>query len=81
MFDIASMVGKPLKVDSSTACRSRLDRAGVCVEIDASQPLIESVLVECLGEKLELKIEFDKKHFYCNHCYRLGHCEDMCRIK
>lgn len=82
LFDIASLVGKPLKVDLAMAYRSCLDRAGVCVEIDASKTLIESILVKFLGELVELKIEFDKKHYYSNHIgVHWGIVEDLCRIE
>ncbi|KAL6976971.1 hypothetical protein U1Q18_052719 [Sarracenia purpurea var. burkii] len=45
----------------------------VCIEIDASKPLLHSVEVRCEGVIVEVKMEYQGLPPMCGHCNSFGH--------
>lgn len=70
---IASVVGKPLFVDLRTEQMELISFARVCVQISASQPFVESVVVDVNGFLHEVQVEFDWKPIVCSKCGVFGH--------
>ncbi|GLU01789.1 hypothetical protein SLE2022_190730 [Rubroshorea leprosula] len=79
---LASKIGKPIKVDSTTLLATRGQFARVCVEVDLSQPLPSSVDLdlEDLPQSLIL-VEYEGLHKICFHCGEFGHKMEYCRFK
>ncbi|KAM2473942.1 hypothetical protein PS1_006716 [Malus domestica] len=82
---IASAVGKPLHVDSLTESKKRISFMRICVEVDASVPLIDSfdlvVQPEEEGEipvSVEVNVEYQCRPRLCLHCKTFGHYESAC---
>lgn len=57
----------------------RIVYARVCVEVDAFQPLINSVEMVTPTDMFHQPIEYDWKPHFCNHCLRFGHAFEDCR--
>ncbi|KAJ6419252.1 hypothetical protein OIU84_029379 [Salix udensis] len=72
---VASMVGRPLSCDESTFSCSRLDFARVCVEIDASIPLVHKfeIVTPLSPEPLQIEVEYEWAPTRCSKCNLFGH--------
>ena len=80
---IASAIGKPLYADSATEVRSCVNFARICVEVDASHPLVEEFDVEMLGEDgsstmVPIRVSYQWKPPSCSFCQVFGHSSDSC---
>lgn len=79
VFAIANLIGKPLKVDSSTLSHNRPSVARICVELDVSKVLPDVVWInngEYGGFSQPIKYEFIPD--YCTDCKKFGHLRDAC---
>uniref|UniRef100_A0A6N2ME21 DUF4283 domain-containing protein n=1 Tax=Salix viminalis TaxID=40686 RepID=A0A6N2ME21_SALVM len=74
-FLMASMVGRPLSCDESTFSCSRLDFARVCVEIDASIPLVHKfeIVTPLSPEPLQIEVEYEWAPTRCSKCNLFRH--------
>ncbi|KAG0484676.1 hypothetical protein HPP92_008755 [Vanilla planifolia] len=85
LFSIASAVGTPLRLATSTATRSRLQMARVCVEVDLEKELPKRVRISrSQGTKdggFWQSISYDNLPAYCSACSRQGHKREDCKIK
>ena len=70
---IASAIGKPLYVDTSTEQMNRISYARVCVEIKAGDTRLDSIKVRWDGEVHLIKIEHEWKPLACPSCGVFGH--------
>ncbi|KAL8166153.1 hypothetical protein V2J09_007652 [Rumex salicifolius] len=77
LFGIASAIGNPIRVDLNTLMAARGRFARICVEIDITQPLFGSIIVN--GEKVF--IEYEGLNTICYRCGRYGHLVDKCQQK
>lgn len=59
LFELVKPIGKPLRVDSHTANLSRLDKVRVCLEIDLSKPLLDTICVNLPESILFLNIIYE----------------------
>ncbi|KAK1297672.1 hypothetical protein QJS10_CPB15g01199 [Acorus calamus] len=76
---IASTVGTPLFMDSTTQRATRISYARVCVEVLADQPLPDSVTIESTIDGYEVfPIVYDWKPQACSHCHTFGHDDALC---
>ncbi|KAK1309974.1 hypothetical protein QJS10_CPA08g00991 [Acorus calamus] len=79
---IGSVIGVPLYADSATLKCSRASYARICVEVQASTALPDSVLVDIAPGHRELfKVDYDWKPIACNHCQTFGHDDACCILK
>ncbi|KAB5526630.1 hypothetical protein DKX38_020477 [Salix brachista] len=71
----ASMVGTPLSCDEPTISCSRLDYARLCIELNASLPIIHQFEIESsLSEEPQLvKVDYEWKPPKCDRCQCFGH--------
>ncbi|KAK2637511.1 hypothetical protein Ddye_032303 [Dipteronia dyeriana] len=86
---IASVVGKPLYVDSLTESKKRISFARVCIEIDTTCDLVDSFDLFMgdnkypkQGEKVEILVEYQWKPKIYTECKSFGHSDVTCpRLK
>lgn len=53
----------------------------VCVEIDLSKPLLDTICVNLPESILFLNIWYEDIPKYCHYCLKLGHLEENCFVK
>ncbi|KAI6697193.1 hypothetical protein NL676_017312 [Syzygium grande] len=70
---IANALGKPLHVDSQTEKMRMLSYARVCIEIKASQIMLDSVDVKLNDEIWLVKVEYEWRPISCISCGTFGH--------
>lgn len=81
LFQIAALIGTPLRLDAATISLKRPSIARVQVEIDLLKPNPTKVWIGM--ENLEgfwQKVEYDNVPDFCTHCWHVGHSESMCHI-
>ncbi|BFG40751.1 hypothetical protein CerSpe_270250 [Prunus speciosa] len=82
---VASVIGRQVHVDSLTESRKKVYYARVCMEIDASDDLVESFdLVSHLDvnagvtQTFEIKVKYQWRPQMCMKCRIFGHSEPSC---
>ncbi|KAI8009884.1 hypothetical protein LOK49_LG06G01910 [Camellia lanceoleosa] len=70
-------IGKPLKIDLTTAMATRGRFARVCVKVDLRKPLCPRFL---LGKK-SYNIEYESIHSFCFYCGRVDHRKELCKYQ
>ncbi|KAL8527088.1 hypothetical protein ACS0TY_005095 [Phlomoides rotata] len=80
LFYIGKMIGKPLQVDSATACCSRLSKARLCVEVDLREPRVHEVMLKIEDVLVEQKVFYDYVPPFCVLCSHVGHHKDDCYV-
>ena len=61
---LASAMGVPLFVDAATEGKRRINYARICVELDASKPLVKEFEVDIYDDNLEVAGTTTIKVFY-----------------
>ena len=79
LFEIASGLGTPLAIDDATLSKRFGVFARVLVDVDLSEQLFESVVVETEGYALSIDIQYEKQPPFCVNCKILGHNLQNCR--
>ncbi|XP_065630884.1 uncharacterized protein LOC136068109 [Quercus suber] len=74
---IGSVIGPVLRIDSFTASETRGGYARLCVQIDLEKPLISSIRVG----RLVQKVLYEGISSLCFCCGKLGHKQDSCGLK
>ncbi|XP_020220999.1 uncharacterized protein LOC109803727 [Cajanus cajan] len=77
LLTIASVIGKPLKVDLHTANMLRERFARVCVEVDLNTPVVGKFNLN--GKWYN--IEYEGLHLLCSNCGCYGHVNWNCSLK
>ncbi|KAI8010347.1 hypothetical protein LOK49_LG06G00492 [Camellia lanceoleosa] len=77
LYTITRQIGKPLKIDLTTALATRGRFARVCVEVDLRKPLCPQFL---LGKK-SYNIEYESMHSFCFYCGRVDHRKKLCKYQ
>ena len=78
---IASVVGKPLHLDSHTENRSRLSFARICIEVELNCDFPKSALLNLGNDKYTtVRIEYPWVPHSCSHCRIYGHKTMHCPI-
>ncbi|KAK1312261.1 hypothetical protein QJS10_CPA07g00479 [Acorus calamus] len=65
-------------MDSSTATRSRIEFAHICVEISAHSPFSESISLGEDGVFKDIQVEYEWKPSPCRTCNTFGHSDSQC---
>ncbi|XP_059315818.1 uncharacterized protein LOC132066531 [Lycium ferocissimum] len=77
---IASLIGKPLKIDSATNMRERLMYARIMVEVPLNQTCPDFVMFENeKGQIMEQAVTYEWRPVLCAHCKNFGHTQEVCR--
>lgn len=73
LYEIASGLGTPLTIDEATQNKrfGLYDR--VLLDVDLSEKLFDSVMVEREGHAFPVSVQFERQPQYCAHCKLLGH--------
>ncbi|KAL0404117.1 UNVERIFIED_CONTAM: hypothetical protein Sradi_2052500 [Sesamum radiatum] len=79
LFEIASLIGSPLKLDEPTADGFRPSMARVCVEIDLMKPRPASIWIGTEGKYFSQQVLYECCPKYCTQCRHLGHSIEECR--
>ncbi|KAI0527141.1 hypothetical protein KFK09_002739 [Dendrobium nobile] len=75
---LASMFGRPLKVDNSTSVGSRPSLARVLVEIDITKDFPDKIWLGSENSGYVQRVCFEEVPAYCVVCKRLGHFKGDC---
>ncbi|XP_060202694.1 uncharacterized protein LOC132631110 [Lycium barbarum] len=77
---IASLIGKPLKIDNATNMRERLMYARRMVEVTLNQACPDFVMFENeKGQVIEQEVTYEWRPVLCAHCKNFGHTQELCR--
>lgn len=76
LMHLGNLIGKPLKVDSTTESATRGKYARMCVEVDLSKPLLSRYNLE---DKVRT-IEYEGIHMVCFECGYFGHRMEDCEV-
>ena len=74
LFEIAKLVGLPIKVDLATDSVSRARYARVCIEISLLKPLVSKIWVENAWQQ----IKYENLDLLCFSCGIVGHLAAHC---
>ncbi|XP_075633855.1 uncharacterized protein LOC142606378 [Castanea sativa] len=75
--EIGSLIGPVLRIDSYTTSETRGGYARLCVQLDLDKPLISSIWVG----RLVQKVLYEGISSLCFCCGKLGHKQENCRLK
>ena len=75
--EIGSAIGPILRVDSYTASETRGGYARLCVQLDLKKPLISSIRVG----RLVQRVLYEGISSLCFCCGKLGHKQDNCGMR
>jgi len=78
LLEIASGIGTPLAIDEATQSRVFGHYAHILVDVDLSDTLFESVLVEREGYEFPVTVEYERKPVFCPHCKMKRHSIQQC---
>ncbi|XP_056161865.1 uncharacterized protein LOC130135975, partial [Syzygium oleosum] len=70
---VASVIGKPLHVDIQTEKMRMISYARVCIEVKATQSLLDSVDVIWNDETWSIKVNYEWRPVSCLACGTFGH--------
>lgn len=78
LFEIARIVGHPIKLDVATADGLRPSVARICVEADISKELPKKIFLEGKQKIHQQQIIYEDLPSFCMECRRLGHATSNC---
>ncbi|KAL0415060.1 UNVERIFIED_CONTAM: hypothetical protein Slati_3337900 [Sesamum latifolium] len=78
LFGIASLIGKPFRMDEPLADLSRPSMARVCVELDLTAPRIPAIFLEVDDLTIRQSVIYENCPLYCSQC---KHLETTCLNK
>lgn len=75
---IASVIGTPLYMDKATANQVHLDFARICIEVQASKDIEESIKIDASNNEIvEVQVVIPWKPIKCDSCALFGHkCDE-----
>ncbi|VFQ86915.1 unnamed protein product [Cuscuta campestris] len=79
LFKVASLFGKPIKVDSNTAIGVFLEQSRFCVERDTSLPFPSRLHFRLGSRDLWIPCKFENPPHFCSCCNIFGHTVNNCR--
>lgn len=81
LFRIASLIGRPLRLDNATRTLKLPGVARLQVELDVLKERPKQIWIGMgsLGGFWQ-KIEYENVPPYCTHCWHIGHAETFCHI-
>ena len=78
LFSIAQLIGKPVKLDTSTVEINRSSMARVCVETDLQKKIPRRVWIGCGSKGFWQEVQHEEMPLYYNHCLKKGHNLESC---
>ncbi|VFQ88669.1 unnamed protein product, partial [Cuscuta campestris] len=77
LFSIASLLGRPVKMDDYTVNRDRREGAKICIELDLSVSPPPKLHIRMGGKDFFTNCTYEDKPLFCNLCSLLGHKESQ----
>ena len=74
LFEIAKLLGKPIKLDVHTGNMNRARYARICIEMDSTQPLPSKIRIDSIVQA----VHYELKSLFCYSCGCLGHIAPQC---
>ncbi|KAG8379878.1 hypothetical protein BUALT_Bualt07G0135100 [Buddleja alternifolia] len=78
LYHVASLIGKPLKLDESTTVIDNPTVARICIEINVLDRLQQDIPVQVEGKMCYLKLQYEGIPQYCSICRHRGHTISSC---
>ncbi|GAA0150427.1 hypothetical protein LIER_43098 [Lithospermum erythrorhizon] len=86
LWSIANAIGKPLRIDPYNLSRINLNSARICVELNVTAPLVDSIWItfeddasSTILEGFWVKVFYDFVPHYCTGCFHIGHDVVVCK--
>ena len=73
---IGEAIGRVLRIDSHTAMEARGRYARLCIQLDVTKPLINTILIG----RFEQPVVYEGLHKLCFSCGRIGHRFEACPL-
>ena len=73
---IGEAIGRVLRIDSHTAMEARGRYARLCIQLDVTKPLINTILIG----RFEQPVVYEGLHKLCFSCGRIGHKVEACPL-
>ncbi|WOL17753.1 hypothetical protein Cni_G26546 [Canna indica] len=80
LFRIASLVGKPIKVDEQSFSWLRGKFVRICVDLDFTKPLKQGLWIEKPGYGIFQAIRYERLPIFCFKCGIIGHNIKDCAV-
>lgn len=78
LFNIGSLIGKPLQVDRVTFNKEKIMFARICVEIDLTAPRHDTIFFDIDGDIREQNVIYERMPLFCSLCNHVGHSMSSC---
>lgn len=78
LMSLASLLGRPLRIDAATRTLSRPSVARVCVEVNLLRHLPNRIWIGHGDSGFWQSVTYDNLPHYCTSCSRLGHLDGEC---
>ncbi|CAH9072290.1 unnamed protein product [Cuscuta epithymum] len=78
LFEISSLIGKPIKIDAATETLARPAVARVCIELDLTKEIPNKVWINCGSYGFAQPVLYENRPRYCGSCLHLGHSVEKC---
>ncbi|GAA0165678.1 hypothetical protein LIER_21013 [Lithospermum erythrorhizon] len=86
LWFIANAIGKPLLIDPYNLSRIKLNSAHICVELNVTTPLVDSIWItfeddaaKTILEGFWVKVVYDVVPHYCTGCSHIRHDVEVCK--
>ncbi|PON38987.1 Zinc knuckle CX2CX4HX4C [Trema orientale] len=79
LSDLARGVGVPIRFDEMTLKGEFGHFARILIDIDLSQPISDSLMVEVGNDCLFIPLEYERLPDFCSSCKIIGHVVSSCR--
>ncbi|PON38969.1 Zinc knuckle CX2CX4HX4C, partial [Trema orientale] len=79
LSDLARGVGVPIRFDEMTLKGEFGHFARILIDIDLSQPISDSLMVEVGNDCLFIPLEYERLPAFCSSCKIIGHTASSCR--
>ena len=80
--------GVPLYADAAIESQRRISYAHICVEVDASKPLLNEFIIDVMEtsnpnlvrDEISIRVDYQWKPLVCEHCHVFGHSTNRCSL-
>ncbi|CAH9096128.1 unnamed protein product [Cuscuta europaea] len=78
LFDIAGLVGRPLKLDVATTSLTKPYVAPIFTQVDLSKDMPRKIWIQCGSMGFSQAVGYENSPMYCIKCLYLGHIDVTC---
>ena len=77
----SSLIGIPLYMDHSTATRTRIAFARICIDVNVDSPLPDEVFITYNDKTIVQRVEYAWRPSPCTKCSTFSHSDKACPLK